>query len=738
MLLICATALALFLSQFEDVSGFYLSSRLSHRRSVVTPGMVMEARPSAPLSSDGKKTGGSTLVTSIPKQIDIAAQDWKVLPDIWDTLADVIPNNSMLVDPVHEGNVDLTYKEVNTRIKVGASALQRLGINAGNTVSIFSENSHRWFITEQAVMKTGAVNAVRGALAPVKELQYIYDNSDSKGCVVETPALLKSLYDEGGLFSSKHGAPRFIIVLYPDGASSKKLTDSINSPAGTQVLSFEDFMSMGKESNLKTVKRDISAPATLVYTSGTTSAPKGVILNHENLLHQVFQNSFNPKGHRKNDPWVSDVFVSILPCWHIFERTAEYFCLSRGTQMVYSNLRNFKQDLATWKPHFLIAVPRLFENIYKGILSNIKSMPASKKKLVGALMALTRFYVKCRRTFQNRLIRDRKPNILEKFVFGLLTMLIFPFFKVADTIVWKKIRGNLGGRVKAMVSGGSSIPVHIESFFDLAGMNLIVGYGLTETSPVIANRITESNVMGTVGKPPPGTELKVVDMETREEVSQGKAGVVLARGKGIMKGYKNNAEATAAVIDKDGFFDTGDLGRINPSTGDFIITGRAKDTIVLSNGENVEPQSIEEALVTESPLIDQCMLVGQDSAYLGSVCVLNVQELVRRGFLDAGRGKELERVLGPTPTSTGPAGDVNVLRTVSAELRENIKLKEELMADVSRISGRFKSWERVGAAHITLEPMSIANGQATMTLKIKRHAVSDAYANECAAFYRKK
>jgi long-chain acyl-CoA synthetase len=721
------------------LEAFRPSGQIRHRHKNF---MVTDVRPpTTSKNSHGPKINMAAGRLSQPVvKIPVASHehDWQVLPDIWDTLSRIIPNKSMLVDPVHGDRVDLTYSQVNNLITQGAASLQSLGINSGDCVSIFSENSHKWLVAEQAVMKAGGCNAVRGALAPVEELQYIYDNSESKGAVIENPNLLKSLYNAGGLFSGKHGAPKFVVVLYSRDMSSAELTEMAGSPTGTQIMTYEDFLDLSTPNKFQSVSRDKQAPATLVYTSGTTSNPKGVVLNHENLLHQVFKNSFNRNRNNKYDPWVGDVFVSILPCWHIFERTAEYFCLSRGAQMVYSNLRNFKNDLTVWKPHFLIAVPRLFENIYKGIQANVKSMSPAKRKLVGIFTSITQIYIHCKRTWTNLLVRNNKPNLFERLIFLIVSTLLWPLHKIGDTLVWKKIRGNMGGRLKTMISGGSSIPQHIESFFDMAGINLIVGYGLTETSPVICNRVAEHNIMGTVGCPPPGTELKIVDVDTRKEVKRGQPGVVLARGPGIMKGYKNNLEATNAAIDKDGFFDTGDLGRINPATGDFIITGRAKDTIVLSNGENVEPQTIEEAMTAHSPFIEQAMLVGQDSAYLGAVVVVSVPELVKEGFLSAEKGKMLDKILGPTPTSTGPAGDVEVLRQEAASLRENPKFKEAIMADISRITGQFRPWERVGTAHVVLEPFSVANGQATMTLKIKRHIVTKDYESDIAAFYKKK
>ncbi|CAN0047036.1 unnamed protein product [Sphacelaria rigidula] len=184
-----------------------------------------------------------------------------------------------------------------------------------------------------------------------------------------------------------------------------------------------------------------------------------------------------------------------------------------------------------------------------------------------------------------------------------------PLKVAADKLVWSKIQEGVGGRIKIVVSGGSSLPSFLEDFFEMAGIRVVVGYGLTETSPVISNRVAADNVRGTVGKPSPGTEVKIIDQESQEKVAPGRTGKIMVRGPQVMRGYQNNPSATAAVIDKDGFFDTGeiaadfayvtgrmtirDLGRFNPLNGDLIVTGRAKDTIVLSNGENVEPQPLE-------------------------------------------------------------------------------------------------------------------------------------------------
>jgi len=335
-------------------------------------------------------------------------------------------------------------------------------------------------------------------------------------------------------------------------------------------------------------------------------------------------------------------------------------------------------------------------------------------------------------------IRKKAPGFTERGLSGVIAALLWPLYKIADSIIWKKVRNKIGfGRVKSMISGGSSIPLEIDKFFNMAGLNLIVGYGLTETSPVLCNRLTESNILGTVGRPAPGTTMKIIDITSRKEAPIGEVGLVLAKGPGIMKGYMDNDEATQAVISNDGYFDTGDLGRINPSTGDFIITGRAKDTIVLSNGENVEPQMIEEALVSDSAFIDQAMLAGQDSSYLSAIVVLNIPALAAAGYIDQDRAIELEGIIGSNPTA-GPVGDEEVLRRAAVELGADERLRELLNKEVRRASSVFKPWERVMSVHMVLEPMSVANNQLTPTLKLKRHIITKDYQKAIDSLYSQR
>jgi long-chain acyl-CoA synthetase len=226
------------------------------------------------------------------------------------------------------------------------------------------------------------------------------------------------------------------------------------------------YIASAVSKDFKSVPKDPKSTATLVYTSGTTASPKGVVLSHDNLMYQIKANTFGKGSDGKFDPRVSDVFLSILPPWHIFERASEYFCLARGSQMVYSNLRNFKSDLTLWKPHFLIAVPRLFETIHKSVVSNLRQQSQAsslKRRLISTLTACTQLYLRFYKTWANLLIRAKRPSAIERLASLLGAVLMWPIFKISDIILWSKIRQNLGGRyVLICILGWNHVSVYID------------------------------------------------------------------------------------------------------------------------------------------------------------------------------------------------------------------------------------------------------------------------------------
>ncbi len=374
-----------------------------------------------------------------------------------------------------------------------------------------------------------------------------------------------------------------------------------------KVLNFAQLIEIGKNHNFVPVKQNRDALATLIYTSGTTGKPKGVMLSYKNLMHQVstFGTVLQPNA--------GDIVLSILPSWHSYERTVEYYLLSQGCTQVYTNLRSVKGDLRQFKPNYMVGVPRLWESIYEGVQKQFREQPAKKQRLINFLLGISDKYIKARRVAQGLDLNNLHASAIERLAAKIQALALLPLHALGERLVYAKVREATGGHVKQMISGGGALPRHIDNFFEIIGVQILQGYGLTETSPVTHVRRPWRNLIGASGLPLPATEAKIVDPETKAAFANREARLsIVERGPQIMQGYYQNPEATAKAIDAEGWFDSGDLGWLTPQD-DLVLTGRAKDTIVLTNGENIEPQPIEDACL-RSPYIDQIMLVGQISA----------------------------------------------------------------------------------------------------------------------------
>lgn len=312
--------------------------------------------------------------------------------------------------------------------------------------------------------------------------------------------------------------------------------------------------------------------------------------------------------------------------------------------------------------------------------------------------------------------------------------------------MFKKVRSALGGRQKLVISGGSALAKYLEEFYDSAGIPVVSGYGLTETSPVIAVRRAgrRRNLVdgGVVGLPPQEVELQVRDVETGvvlQRQQQGKAGVVFTRGPQVMRGYYKDSVSTQEAIDANGWFDTGDLGFINPDTGDLVLTGRAKDVIVLSNGENIEPQPIEDAVVERCAVIEQCMIVGQDQRQLSALVVVNPLELAARGWIPQAEAERLNELVGPAAVLLGCKADSATLDKEAAKLNANALLVREVGKEVAAAllqdPEEFRTWEQVNHVSLLLAPFNVESGLLTQTLKVKRLSVQERYREAIEKLY---
>lgn len=525
------------------------------------------------------------------------------LPEVWRLTADKFGDTIALQDPHAKPEVAISYRDLVTQIEQFASGLQALGIQPQAKIALFADNSPRWFIADQGIMTSGAVDVVRSASADSQELAYILDNSDSTALVVENFKTLSKLS------SNLDNLPIDLIVV---------LSDEIPEDSQIKTLNYQQLMTLGQNNQLQPVEQSKDTLATLLYTSGTTGKPKGVMLTHGNLLHQVnyVKTVFQPQP--------GDTILSILPSWHAYERAAEYFFLSQGATQVYTSIRYFKQDLKQFQPTYMVGVPRLWESLYQGVQKQLNEQSSSQQKLVKFFLQQSERYIMAQRIANNTSLEHFNATTGARAIAKLKAASLYPVHALADKLVYRKIRAGIGN-IKAVCSGGGSLAKYLDDFYQTVNIDVFVGYGLTETSPITNARTPHHNVRGSAGRPLPETEIKIVDPQTRKDLPQGERGLVLIRGSQVMQGYYQNPEATAKAIDPEGWFDSGDLGWLTPD-GDLVLTGRAKDTIVLTNGENIEPQPIEDACV-RSIYIDQIMLVGQDRRALGALIVPNLETL---------------------------------------------------------------------------------------------------------------
>jgi len=600
---------------------------------------------------------------------------------IWQQAAQNHPDAIALYDPHANPPVRVSYRDTFEQINAFGAGLRSLGIQFGDKVSLIADNSPRWLIADQGILAIGAANATRSSQAERSELLYIIEHSDSVAIVVENLDTLKKLEPE------LHNLPVRQIILMSDETP----------PEG--AYNFQQLLALGNSKDIGNPPIQRDTLATLIYTSGTTARPKGVMLTHGNFLYEVeaAQSVLKLK--------VNEKVLNILPTWHSYERTFEYFVFSQGCTEIYTNLRMIKKDLKEQKPHYMVAVPRLWESIYEGAQKNFRDQPANKQRLVNFFFNISHKYIVAKRIVQGLNVENFYPSLVDKLVALPAVIAFWGLHKLGDKLVYQKVRAATGGQLKYVVSGGGSIAEHLEDFYEIVGIEILGGYGLTETSPITHVRRPDRNIRGGDGQPVPQTETRIVDMSTRADVPIGQQGIVLIRGPQVMQGYYKNPEATAKAIDPQGWFDTGDLGYIS-KWDDLVITGRAKDTIVLSNGENIEPQPIEDACI-RSAYIDQVVLVGQDQKQLGILIVPNLSALEAAGLIPA--ESKLAEILP----------ELN-----KAEIRNFYR--DELIREVKNRPG-YSVNDRIGVFEFLPEQFTIDNGFLTQTFKIRRNIVFERY-----------
>jgi long-chain acyl-CoA synthetase len=596
----------------------------------------------------------------------------------------------------------VTYAQWLERSLALATALIDLDIEPRDHVAILSNNRFEWILSDAAIQFCGAADVPRASDITEQEIVYILNHADVKVAFVETMSVLAKIESVREQLPSL----RHLILMENDGGEKSR------SPLfSKRILSLRNLEIQGEAMRLagdRRVEARIAAVQpedlfTIIYTSGTTGVPKGVQLTHASIASQIRNLPLELSS--------SDRALSILPIWHSYERIFKVISISCGLCTYYTSLRYLAEDLQSVKPTIMVSAPRLWEGLYKKILSRVESQPPLARFVFKMACFSAHSVRRAGAFFRGQQIDLTKRHIFSSCILAIRhsvawMVMILPFL-LFDRVVLNKLRAVVGGQFRGTISGGGALPPHVDEFFNDIGIPVLEGYGLTESCPVLAVRTWSRLVIGTVGPVFPETEIRIVDPVSsailcpdgsRSDLGRGIRGEIHARGPQIMKGYYKDPEGTSKVL-KEGWLATGDLGLM--TFNDCLkIVGRCKETIVLLGGENVEPLPIESRLL-ESPLIDQCIVVGQDKKQLGLLVVPSLSSFASLGL---------------------KAPDLAALK-YRPEARAMIR--EEIKRLVS-LSAGFKPFERIACFEFLEFPFEVGE-ELTMTFKLKRHVISEKY-----------
>jgi long-chain acyl-CoA synthetase len=557
--------------------------------------------------------------------------------------------------------IETTIDDFKQMVRALALGLYELGVRKGDKVSLHAENSTEWLIIDQAILSLGAVVVPIYTTQPGEQIKYILENSETKVHFVsndevfaETKPLVKGIKNIEAVIS----------IL---GSDHKKLK-TLDGILELGHKKGEEDPSLFEKLRNEVEPEDL---ATLIYTSGTTGVPKGVMLTHNNIAgnalaaHEIFP--FD------TDDYDEPKVLSYLPLAHMFERTASYIYAYVGVPPYYvEDVDQIKDDFASVKPIYLVTVPRLLEKIVTGIKVKGQEMSGIKKQLYYWAVNLAEEYDP-----------ENPPSNWK--------------WKIADKLVYGKIRELFGGRMVGFNVGGAALSPNIARFINGIGIYCGLGYGLTETSPVLTGPPKGELRIGSSGKTIADVEIKIAE-----------DGEILAKGPCIMKGYYKMPEKTEEVIDDEGWFYTGDIGHLDED-GWLFVTDRKKSLFKLSTGKYVAPQPIENALVN-SGFIEQAVVVGSEHKFCGALIVPNWENMKKRFET---KGHEFPK----------------------ENITENEFVVKRIQKEVDKVNEDLSKWEKVKRFKILEDQFTIEDGEITPTLKVKRNVINEKYKEQIEAIY---
>ena len=592
-----------------------------------------------------------------------SVKDFKTIPEMFKSVTLDYGRNAAhaaLKHKMEDKYVDITYPELYANTESFALGLVSLGVKRGDNVSIISENRPEWVYTDLAILGIGAIDVPLYPISTSETIGFILNNSDSVGVIVSNRLHLNKVLK----IWKECKNVRFIIVMNEGEDSPEKKIFSFSDVKKKGELFknenpryFTDSLNLAKEDDV----------CTIIYTSGTTGEPKGVILTHKNIVSNV------KAALEVLDINTNDIFLSFLPLCHIFERMGGYYTAFASCGMIAyaESIERIAQNMIEVKPTVIAAVPRLFERLYTRIIRTVESQSNAKQKIFNWAVETGKEYFSAKRNSD------------------IIPLSLTMKYKVADRLALKKIRDKTGGNLRFFISGGAALSRELGLFFEAVGLLVLEGYGLTESSPVIAVNRYNNYKFGTVGKTMPGVEVKIA-----------KDGEILVYGPNVMQGYYKNRKETEETL-KDGWLHTGDIG-VFDAEGFLIITDRKKHLFKTSGGKYVAPTPIEN-LFLGSKYIDQFILIGD-----------------RRMFLSA--------LIVPDYEAIKEYADANRIQYSSQEELVNMKQIYELLEkDLQQFQRKLANYERVRKFAILDKPFTIEEGEMTPSLKLKRKVIEERY-----------